>query len=133
MLTNPAPMDTVFSNNILPYTEKIGIAVNLTLDRGQTLYVTDPECLKQIMKNPDIFIKIPFGEDNETLVREYFGVQQVVTTNGEDWKRMRNVMNPIFNQSWKPELFGGCRFYQVIEEWDKLEGKNIDIHDQIQR
>jgi hypothetical protein len=31
----------------------------------------------------DIFIKIPFGEDNETLVREYFGVQQVVTTNGE--------------------------------------------------
>jgi hypothetical protein len=41
-------------------------------------------------------------------------------------------MNPIFNQSWKPELFGGC-FYQVIEEWDKLEGKNIDIHDQIQR
>jgi hypothetical protein len=45
---------------------------------------------------------------------------------------MRKVMNPIFNQSWKPELFGEC-FNQVIEEWDKLEGKKILIHDQIQR
>jgi hypothetical protein len=27
MLTNPAPMDTVFSKNIHPYTEKIGMAV----------------------------------------------------------------------------------------------------------
>ncbi|KXN71024.1 cytochrome P450, partial [Conidiobolus coronatus NRRL 28638] len=131
-LTKPVPIDVSFSKYMLPFMQKLGIAVYCSVNKGYTLFISDPECLKQVMSNIDVFIKMPFVGKNHTLLRDYFGAQQVVATNGEDWKRMRKVMNPMFNQSWKPELFGEC-FNQVIEEWDKLEGKNVLIHDQIQR
>ncbi|KXN65080.1 cytochrome P450 [Conidiobolus coronatus NRRL 28638] len=80
----------------------------------------------------DVFQKVDISKNTSKLFLRFFGLSQVASANGEDWKKQRKVINPIFNQTWSTEIFGKC-VQDLIDEWEKMDGKEFKIHDKIQR
>ncbi|KXN66524.1 cytochrome P450, partial [Conidiobolus coronatus NRRL 28638] len=90
-------------------------------------------CLQKIfLSKNDIFIKEELKKFLSSVSIKLGGPSQVVTNNGEEWKRHRKVINPIFNQTWNTRLFGSCA-QDLIEEWAKEDGKEVKVRDLIQR
>ncbi|KXN65537.1 cytochrome P450, partial [Conidiobolus coronatus NRRL 28638] len=100
---------------------------------GWSVLISDPKLCKEVSVKHEIFVKQSFSEAqfSENLTK-FFGVSQVLSNNGAEWKRHRKVINPIFNQSWNTELFGECA-RDVINDWEKHAGGEIKVDDNIQR
>ncbi|KXN65535.1 cytochrome P450 [Conidiobolus coronatus NRRL 28638] len=107
-----------------PMFDKYGI-VRVFTHFGWSVFIADSKLCIFIKTD---FTKIPVSEN----FMKFFGPSQVLSNNGEEWKRHRKVINPIFNQSWNTELFGEC-VRDVISEWEEQTDKEIKIHDNIQR
>ncbi|KXN66516.1 cytochrome P450 [Conidiobolus coronatus NRRL 28638] len=100
---------------------------------GWTLFIGSPSACKEISNKPDIFTKPSFEDAKISRhLTSFFGKSQVVSNNGDEWKRHRKVINPIFTQSWSTQLFGACA-HDLINGWEKQVDKDVKVHDLIQR
>lgn len=59
-------------------------------------------------------------------------IQFILSNIKQEWKRHRKIVNPIFNKSWKPELFGEC-INNLVDAWELEDGNSVKVHDLIQR
>ncbi|KXN70571.1 cytochrome P450 [Conidiobolus coronatus NRRL 28638] len=100
---------------------------------GWSVFIADPKLCKEASAKNDIFAKPDINNQPASkYLKKFFGPSQVISNNGDEWKRHRKVINPIFNQTWNTELFGEC-VRDVINDWEKHAGGEIKIHDNIQR
>ncbi|KXN71592.1 cytochrome P450 [Conidiobolus coronatus NRRL 28638] len=126
------PFDVEMAKNVGPLLDKHGV-VRWFSQHGWSILVADPQLTKVIFNNPDIFEK-----DSNSAINanphaiKFFGKEQIVNVNGEDWKRMRKLMNPIFHQTWPIQTLSQCT-RDVIDSWSQTDGKGIDIRDNIQK
>ncbi|CEG64798.1 hypothetical protein RMATCC62417_01710 [Rhizopus microsporus] len=92
---------------------------------GWTVYVANPIAAKQLLLKAENFPKSHFlmetvGKDSPFV--QFLGPDNVVNSNGENWKKQRKVMNPAFHRSMPVKTIAGVipTLFAVI---DKYEGK----------
>ncbi|KXN68425.1 cytochrome P450 [Conidiobolus coronatus NRRL 28638] len=115
-----------------PMFDKYGVVRAFT-PFGWGVFIGDPKLCKEAAALVDVFPKQDLkNAPISGLLMKYFGRSQVISNNGDEWKRHRKVINPIFNQTWNTELFGDCA-KDVISEWEKHVGDEIKVRDIIQK
>lgn len=91
-----------------------------------------------LAKHPDIFEKASLGKVvPHTLALTFIGMENVVNSNGETWKRFRKVMNPAFRQIPPLDVFQRCTDV-LMAEWEKVprdheECFNVNVHNWMSR
>ncbi|KXN66521.1 hypothetical protein CONCODRAFT_126715 [Conidiobolus coronatus NRRL 28638] len=116
-----------------PLFNEYGVVRAFTVFWGWSLIVGSPEVAKEVFVKNNIFAKQVFKQSfKSSTIEKLFGPSQVVSNNGDEWKRHRKIINPIFNQTWNTQLFGSCA-QDVIDEWTKEDGKDVKVGDLIQR
>ncbi|KXN64685.1 cytochrome P450 [Conidiobolus coronatus NRRL 28638] len=113
------------------YFNEFGI-VRVFTHLGWTVYIADAKICKEVTTLPEIFQKQTSSKNAADNFLRFFGASQVGSVNGEEWRKQRKIINPIFNQTWSTELFGTCA-QDLIDEWEKMDGKELKVHDKIQR
>ncbi|KAG1050371.1 hypothetical protein G6F43_007348 [Rhizopus delemar] len=80
---------------------------------GWALYVADPVVAKQILLKSETLGK------NSPLFK-YFGFDNVVLSNGEQWKDQRRIMNPVFHRAMPIKTMARVipSLFSVIEDAD---------------
>ncbi|KXN66518.1 cytochrome P450 [Conidiobolus coronatus NRRL 28638] len=104
-----------------PYLNEHGVVRYLT-HTGWAIYIGEAQMAKEIQMKNDIFEKPLLTASLSAIFVRFFGLSQVLAINGNEWKRHRKVINPIFNQTFSTELFGNCAS-DLIDEWVKMEGE----------
>ncbi|KXN66523.1 cytochrome P450 [Conidiobolus coronatus NRRL 28638] len=100
---------------------------------GWSVFIGSPSIAKEVLYKSDVFYKPKFIDSYMSInFKRFLGFSQVVQNNGDEWKRHRKVINPIFNQTWSTELFGNFA-QDLIDEWGKVEGKEVKVQDKVQR
>ncbi|KXN74931.1 cytochrome P450 [Conidiobolus coronatus NRRL 28638] len=80
----------------------------LVFNRGHWSFTTTrPEVIKQIFRKTKQFTKYAIRHP-ESLENKFTGQQNIVRSNGDDWRRFRRPANPIFHQTFQPEMFAEC-------------------------
>ncbi|KXN68196.1 cytochrome P450 [Conidiobolus coronatus NRRL 28638] len=114
-----------------PYLNKHGI-IRVFTPFGWSLFVGDAKLCKEISTKSDLYLKPGADCIMSVNMRRFFRKSQVGLSNSKEWKKHRKIINPIFNQTWSTELFGNCA-QDLIDEYEKMAGKDVKIHDKIQR
>lgn len=70
-------------------------------------------------------------EDSHPLVK-FAGKNNIVLSNGDDWKSQRKAMNPPFHRAMPIELFGEI-MRKVNNVVDENQGKPLIINDLMER
>jgi cytochrome P450 len=57
----------------------------------------------------------------------------LVWTNGDDWRRLRRIINPAFKGQWDTKVFGKLA-HGIMRRWDVLgKDDSVEVHDWMQR
>ncbi|KXN71595.1 cytochrome P450 [Conidiobolus coronatus NRRL 28638] len=124
--------DEELKKHVGPLLDKYGI-VKYFSHHGWSVIISDPQLTKLVFNNSDIFQKDTNSAINSNPhAVKFFGKQQIVNTNGEDWKRMRKLMNPIFHKTWPIDKLSSCA-RDLIDSWSLTSGENVEIHENIQK
>ncbi|KXN71593.1 cytochrome P450 [Conidiobolus coronatus NRRL 28638] len=124
--------DDEMAKHMGPMLDKHGI-VRYFGPHGWSIIIADPQLAKIIYNNSDVFYKNTNSVINlNPHSQKFFGKDQIVNINGEDWKRMRKLMNPIFHQTWPIDTLSKCT-RDVIDIWSQTDGLNVEVHDNIQK
>jgi cytochrome P450 len=98
---------------------------------GWSFIIAKPVIAKSLFRNSNKFSKLVIP-DPGSLTELFFGKANILGSDGEEWKRLRRPANPIFSQSFQPEVFSPC----VLETLDALDervnrhhGKPIEVKD----
>ncbi|CCA68436.1 hypothetical protein PIIN_02300 [Serendipita indica DSM 11827] len=107
---------------------KRDIVVVEPLIHGETMLLTNSiEVLREVASDP-----LWFKPDWSLIVAAYWG-HNIVSANGQDWKRQRRIIQPAFNpRAYKQTWNEAQRFYQEMlrtENWPTTTGNHISIED----
>ncbi|KXN66517.1 hypothetical protein CONCODRAFT_11608, partial [Conidiobolus coronatus NRRL 28638] len=97
-------------------------AIRVLTHLGWTVFIGSPKLCKEVSTLSNIFEKIVLNKSKASFnFLRFVGDSQVASTNGQEWKKQRKIINPIFNQTWSTEMFGNS-VQDLIDEWEKMEG-----------
>ncbi|KAI9273216.1 cytochrome P-450 cyp509A1 [Helicostylum pulchrum] len=104
--------------------------LNLRPDRiGWTIHVSSPSGVKTILSKPDVFVKAFNKADNKKTIYERFvGGNNLLLSEGEDYKRLKKTVNPAFRRPVPIQLFGRMT-QRTLQEIDQMGGKQVDMTD----
>ncbi|KXN74932.1 cytochrome P450 [Conidiobolus coronatus NRRL 28638] len=74
------------------------------LKSSWSLAVTRSDIIKQVFRNSQQFTKDVIRH-HKSLEYKFTGKQNIVRSNGDDWRRFRRPANPIFNQTFQSDIF----------------------------
>lgn len=117
------------SKVIAPKISKNGFAL-VWIRGGWSLYISKPSAIKQALKYTRVFTK--FKVHPVSLNRRFTGKRNIVRSDGEEWRRYRKPVNPIFIQSFCTKMFADCvqEALNVLEyRANECEGKLVAVSD----
>ncbi|KAI8577683.1 hypothetical protein K450DRAFT_282458 [Umbelopsis ramanniana AG] len=102
---------------------------------GWAVAVADPVAIKALFFRRDDFPKSQgFVQRQEALAAKYIGAGNIVTSNGDVWKKHRMIANPAFHRSMPVKLFGKlCEKMMVRFEKEGQGLENVDVPNLLQR
>lgn len=66
------------------------------------------------------------------LAYEFFGDNNIASTDGDNWRRHRRIANPAFKKTWGNEIFDNC-VNEVIEKLTETNSEPIVVHSLFQK
>ncbi|KXN74936.1 hypothetical protein CONCODRAFT_2011 [Conidiobolus coronatus NRRL 28638] len=123
-------VDYRFQNIEWPKLKEKGFAV-MYGPIGWCIYVSKPDFAKKMFKDSNKFIK-PIMKLKGSLGQLFAGDINIAASNGEEWKRLRRPANPIFSQTFQPEVYSPCvlETLDVLDERvNRLQGKPVEVKD----
>ncbi|CAO3645093.1 unnamed protein product [Cunninghamella blakesleeana] len=105
---------------------------------GWVVHVANPEAAKQVFLKADLFPKLDFRtlpSEEKSYLNQFLGFDNILTTNGAEWKKHRMLTNPAFKVALPARLFGETA-QQLFNIWDmkyKNEPFEVDFHNMSER
>jgi len=121
--------DRLFNEKYKPVLDKLGFA-RLWLRGNWEIYVTDPQHAHEIMTNTDNFTKQPTSGETlskKMLLSKFFGESNIVTSDGDEWRRHRRIANPAFKKQLPTKMFGECT-EELIEKIHETQQESTVVH-----
>ncbi|CAO3681724.1 unnamed protein product [Umbelopsis ramanniana] len=102
---------------------------------GWAVAVADAVAIKALFFRRDDFPKNQgFVQRQEALAAKFIGADNIVTSNGDVWKKHRMIANPAFHRSMPVKLFGKlCEKMMVRFEEEGQGLGNVDVPKFLQR
>ncbi|KAL1922699.1 uncharacterized protein VTP21DRAFT_10238 [Calcarisporiella thermophila] len=91
------------------------------------LFLSSPAYVKFFMTHTDAIPKVS-TESQGKFILDFFGAENVASSNGEEWRRHRKVLNPAFRHTIPTQPFGDCTL-ELFEHIDSAISRNdaVDI------
>ncbi|KAI9304538.1 cytochrome P-450 cyp509A1 [Cunninghamella echinulata] len=99
-------MHTVISKNIVEETNGLYLQLERT---GWVVHVANPDAVKQVLLKSDVFPKFDLSKlaaEKDSFLVQFFGLNNILATNGAEWLKHRKLTNPAFHRSLPAKLFG---------------------------
>ncbi|KAK9759947.1 hypothetical protein K7432_016502 [Basidiobolus ranarum] len=106
-----------FDKLVVPVITEKGVARQFVLGRWMVM-VSNPDYAKTILMKADIFPKIILSQEQPNTLRAKFSTVNIVSSNGDEWRKHRRIANPAFHRSWTTTTFGEL-VSKLITEIDK--------------
>ncbi|ORY01487.1 cytochrome P450 [Basidiobolus meristosporus CBS 931.73] len=116
LLTTLGSVDSLerFDKLVVPVLNEKGIGKQFSFGKWMVM-VSNPDYAKMILMKPDTFPKMQLNKEQPHTLRAKLGKINIVSANGEEWKRHRRVANPAFHRSWSTSAFGELVTRLIVE------------------
>ncbi|KXN66522.1 cytochrome P450 [Conidiobolus coronatus NRRL 28638] len=104
-----------------------GIIRIFHISYGWSVMIGNPKLAKEVSSKDNIFPKHDIKKEVlSPHLKRFLGLSQVLGSVGDEWKRHRKVVNPIFNQSWDTKWKKQCNNSEVNIQ-DKIQRMTLDV------
>ncbi|KAK9762111.1 hypothetical protein K7432_012467 [Basidiobolus ranarum] len=120
-----------FDKFVVPVITKKGVARHYLFGKW-TVIVANPDYAKTILMNKgDVFPKIIMSREQPNTLRAKLTSVNIVSSNGDEWRKHRRVANPAFHRTWTTSTFGEL-MSRLISEIDRTS-TNVPVKEMMQR